>query len=174
MAIPQLAGVPSIGTLSLTFVPEATLTGLPVATAASVTGETAVNVSCHVPSGAYNGVTTNVNRTKKRRACSATPYFVKGEIERTLESLRLVYDPQNLTDPLSKPYSSLVPDTRWWMIDRRGKEGTGELVTGDTVDFHLVEVIGRNKPHGDADGDEAEFELLMAHQGVVFEDVVLT
>lgn len=170
MAIDLLPGVPSAGTLSLTFVPVAGFD--PEApSVALATGASAINVSCLIPRGTYTGITTTVNRIAKYRACSDEPYYIKGQKDRALERIQVIYDPQDPAAAISEGYAALVEDSEWFVIDRRGKSGQDELAIGDYVDVMRVTVVARNKPYSEEEGDEAVADILLTFGGSYAEDV---
>lgn len=176
MTLNVLPGVPLAGTLSITFVPATDGEGgfdLTAPSVALATGATAVVAQCLIPSGTYTGVTTDINRIPKRRACSTVPYYVKGEETVNIERVQVVYDPQDLEADISAAYAELVPGTTWYMIDRRGKDGQTALEAGDIVDIYKVEVIGRNKPYSDDEGAEAVADILFTFAGEKAEDVAM-
>lgn len=174
MTLNVLPGVPLAGTLSLTFVPAATV-GFAVnapSIALSV-GATEIVAQCLIPTGTYAGVTTDVNRIRKGRACSTTPYYVRGEEQVNIERVQVVYDPQDLSAIISEAYAALVPGTEWYMIDRRGVDGQTVLAAADIVDVYKVEVLARNKPYSDDEGAEAVADILLTFIGEKAEDVAM-
>lgn len=172
MTLNILPGVPLAGTLSLTFVPADTATFDPAAPSVALSvGATEVVAQCLIPSGTYTGVTTEVNRIRKGRACSTTPYYVRGEKQVNIERVQVIYDPQDLTADISAAYAALVPETQWYMIDRRGVDGQTALTVGDVVDVVKVEVLARNKPYSDEEGAEAVADILLTFIGEIEEDV---
>lgn len=171
MPIELLPGIPSQGTLSLTAVPVASLPDPTILPVDVVTGASAVHMSCLIPTGTYTGVTTDVNRIRKGRACSKEPYYVRGEMNRNLDRVQVVYDPQNPASPLSAVYAALVPDTEWYFIDRRGKSGQLDLAEDDYTDVMKVMILARNKPYSEEEGDESVVDILLAYGGTYLEDV---
>lgn len=174
MTLNVLPGVPLAGTLSLTFVP-VTEGGFDIdaPSVALATGASAVVAQCLIPSGTYTGATVEVNQIRKGRACSTVPYYVKGEESVSLERVQVIYDPQDPTAEISEAYAALVPDTQWYMIDRRGVSGQTPLASGDIVDIFKVEVVARNKPYSDEEGAEAVADIIFRFLGERVEDVAL-
>lgn len=176
MTLNVLPGVPLAGTLSLTFVPVTAGEGgfdIDAPSVALATGESAVVAQCLIPSGTYTGATVEVNQIRKGRACSTVPYYVKGEESVNLERVQVIYDPQDPTADISTAYAALVPDTQWYMIDRRGVSGQTALEAGDIVDIFKVEVVARNKPYSDEEGAEAVADIIFRFLGERVEDVAL-
>lgn len=174
MTLNLLPGVPIAGRLGLTFVPADTVdfdAALP--SVADAIGSTAVVAQCLIPTGTYTGVTTEVNRIRKGRACTTTPYYVRGEKQVNVERVQVVYNPQDLEDDISAAYAALVPETQWYMIDRRGVDGQTALAVGDIVDVVKVEVLARNKPYSDEEGAEAVADILLTFIGEIEEDVAM-
>lgn len=172
MVVNLLPGVPSQGTLSLTFLPYSTPSFTPSApSAATLKGGTAVIVQCLVPAGTYTPPKKTREATEVRRACSIKPIYVPGPYEVEIGELEVVMDPQDLAGNLSKAYTSLAPDTEWWMVERLGKDGQTDIATGDKLSLYYVKVLSRNKNFNDEAGAEASATIQLAYQGTDYIDV---
>lgn len=168
MTLNLLPGVPVAGTLSLTLVPVEPASSFdPAAPSVAIaTGATAVVAQCLVPGGTYTGVTSEVNRIEKYRACSPEPYYVRGKKTVNWDRFTVITDFQDPDADISAVDVALGEDTEWWAIERLGKDGQTALEVGDWVNVRKFGVIGKNDLYSDDEGAEAAVEIQLAYLGV--------
>lgn len=106
-----------------------------------------------------------------RRACSREVRERAGRVTRTIADIVGVYDPQDLSAPVSELYAALEPGSVWYLTVRWGVHIDTPAAAGDLVDIYKVEVGMRTKIAA-ADNDELQFKAGLAILNF-WEDVVL-
>lgn len=163
MALNVPAGVPALGTLSLTIIPAADVTDPAALTVAEATAVGAVNASCHNLSDGWGRSRTQTSETR-RRACETVGYQVAGPQEVTFEAARFVYDPQDPTAEVSKVYTALTEGEEYYVVERLGISGKTELATGDVYDAYHVRLDIKDKLVPGT-GGELEFSAQFTNLG---------
>lgn len=163
MALNVPAGVPALGTLSLTIIPASGVTDPAALTVAEVTATGAVNASCHNLSDGWGRSRTQSSDTR-RRACETVGYQVAGPQEVTFEAARFVYDPQDPTAEVSTVYAALTEGEEYYIIERLGISGKTELATGNVYDAYHVRLDIKEKLVPGT-GGELEFSAQFTNLG---------
>ena len=100
----------------------------------------------------------SVDKAQLRRMCSAKVRERSGQETRTIADLIGVYDPQDLSAPVSKAYVTLAKGATFFLTDVRGIHLDGPaLVAGDLSTIYKVQVGYRIEIQG-ADNDEYQFK----------------
>lgn len=114
----------------------------------------------------------SVNRISLRRMCSRQARERNGQVTRTIADLLGVYDPQDLTSPVSKAYAALEPGATGYLVARWGVHVDTPWAAGDLVDVYPVEVGMRVKVSPE-DDNELQFKASLSVSGEVQDDVAV-
>ena len=163
MALNVPAGVPALGTLSLTIIPASGVTDPAAITVTEATATEAVNASCHNLSDGWGRSRTQTSESR-RRACETVGYQVAGPQEVTLEAARFVYDPQDPTADVSKVYAALTEGEEYYIVERLGISGKTELAEDDYYDAYHVRLDIKDKLVP-GNGGELEFSAQFTNLG---------
>lgn len=147
MAIPVIPpGVDSEGRRKIFWTPTAT------SSLASVTGGTAIELTCYLTKNTF-GESAETERGTDERECTIVVYETLGKTTFTLENLEYVWDPQaTAADPNNKAYDTLKPRTPGFITVVYGLPYDADPAVGDKFDQFPVTVAEqvRKTPEGNA------------------------
>ena len=137
--------------------------------AASLSGATAVELTCYLTKGTL-GVAAETETGTDERECTSQVFEVLGKTTWTVNDLEYVWEPQaNSASPTNKAYDTLKKGTTGFLILRFGKDVDTALAVGDKV-WQIPVTLGAQVPK-QREGNAAE-KLKITQKVVVSGNVV--
>ena len=163
-----LDGVSSNETVSLRWVETLANPSAPKLTEINATSSVALE--CLIV-GQFN-IDFSVDRTQLRRMCSRQVRERSGPVTYSVQDLSVVYDPQDLSAPVSKGYAALSDGNSGFLVERRGVHVDTPWAVGDLVRVIPVEVANAN-PAPPEDDNELQARIALTVIGEVEKDVAV-
>lgn len=137
--------------------------------AASLSGATAVELTCYLTKGTL-GVAAETETGTDERECTSQVFEVLGKTTWTVNDLEYVWEPQaNSASPTNKAYDTLKKNTPGFLVLRFGKDVDTAPAVGDKV-WQIPVTLGAQVPK-QREGNAAE-KLKITQKVVVSGNVV--
>lgn len=137
--------------------------------AASLSGATAVELTCYLTKGTL-GISAETETGTDERECTAQVFEVLGKTTWTVNDLEYVWEPQAApSSPTNKAYDTLKKGTTGFLILRFGKDVDTAPAVGDKV-WRIPVTLGAQVPK-QREGNAAE-KLKIVQKVVVSGNVV--
>lgn len=150
-------GVDAQGNETVIYVP--TLADPTAPTVAELTGAGAIDLSC-----ALRGFEPQAEQgsTQDIRLCSRETFENPGRINRSINDITYVYDPQAASGAAgNKHYEALEEGTIGYLVDRRGLDArTAAVATGQKVDVYPVKLGAQRRVPVDPSTEGSKFEIM--------------
>lgn len=160
-------GIDAAGKGALVFVPAIANPAVGPTVAEIAAG---VNLSCALYAWNPAGSQSTVERS---RYCSRVISESLGKATYKADPIQYDYDPQDPESDEYPAYAALIPDTKGYLVDRRGLDYATAMAAAQIVDIYPVQMGVRSRVAIDVkqEGDKLRVEQAVAITGEPFFDV---